>query len=299
RPPPLGAGDVRLERGRALGIRYRRLTFPSGFAPRATEPGRERWQSYEPNRTAVATIVRQDAEPRPWLVCVHGFCTGYPFMDFPGLHTARVQRELGINVALPVLPLHGRRKVTLVSGEPFLSFDLMNAIHGITQAVWDIRRLISWIRTQGATSVGLYGVSLGGYIVSLLAGLEPGVDAVVAGIPVSDIPTLFHQHSPLHIRARAIEHRILGGPAEEAYRVVSPLRVAPQVPKDRRFIFAGYGDRLAPPEQAQTLWEHWDKPEISWYAGNHVGYLWSKKVSNFLVDSLADAGFTGPALVRS
>ena len=299
RPPLLGPGEVRVERGRALGIRYRRLTYQSGFAPRPAEPGSRRWQSYRPNRSAVATIVRQDPEPRPWLICVHGFCTGYPFMDFPGLHTAKVQRELGVNVALPVLPLHGRRKVTLVSGEPFLSFELMNAVHGITQAVWDIRRLISWIRTQGATSIGLYGVSLGGYIVSLLAGLEPDIDVVVAGIPVSDIPTLFHEHSPLHVRARAIEHRILGGPAEDVYRVVSPLRLAPRVPRDRRFIFAGYGDRLAPPKQAQTLWEHWEKPQISWYAGNHVGYLWSKQVSRFLVDSLADAGFSGPALVRS
>ena len=297
-PPPLGPGEVRTERGKALGIRYRRLTFTSGFAPHAAEPARERWQSYTPNRTAMATIVRQDSEPRPWLICVHGFCTGYPFMDFQGLHTARVHRDLGVNVAMPVLPLHGRRKVTFLSGEPFLSFELMNAVHGITQAVWDIRRLISWIRTQGATSIGLYGVSLGGYIVALLAGLEPDIDIVVAGIPVSDIPTLFHEHSPLHVRARAIEHRILGGTAEEVYRVVSPLQVAPQVPKDRRFIFAGYGDRLAPPEQAQTLWEHWDKPEISWYAGNHVGYLWSKKVANFLVDSLADSGFSGPPLVR-
>ena len=175
----------------------------------------------------------------------------------------------------------------------------MNAVHGITQAVWDIRRLISWIRTQGATSIGLYGVSLGGYIVSLLAGLEPDIDAVVAGHPGVGLPDAVPRAQPAaHPGPR---HRAphLGRAAEDVYRVVSPLRVAPQVPKDRRFIFAGYGDRLAPPDQAQSLWEHWDKPEISWYAGNHVGYLWSKKVSDFLVDSLADVGFTGPPLVRS
>ena len=128
-----------------------------------------------------------------------------------------------MNVALPALPLHGPRRVTLVSGEPFLSFELMNAVHGLTQAVWDIRRLIHWIREQGATSISLYGVSLGAYTVSLLAGIEDGLDAVVAGIPVSDFPGLFHRHSPRHIRARSIEHKIMGGPAENVYRVVSPL----------------------------------------------------------------------------
>ncbi len=130
---------------------------------------------------------------------------------------------------------------------------------------------------------------------ALLAGIEDDVDAVVAGIPVSDFPALFHRHSPRNIQARSIEHRIMGGAAENVYRVVSPLAFSAKVPFDRRFIYAGYGDRLATPEQAQRLWEHWDKPQVMWYSGNHVGYLWSKRVSDFLVASLdRAAGSTSP-----
>jgi len=291
-PPSLTGADVEVSRGWALGLRYERIDYDSGFATRAGEPGGERWMAYQPNSRATATIVRHGGEPRPWVVCVHGFCMGYPFMDFMGLHTAKLHRELGFNVAMPVLPLHGPRKVTRVSGEPFLSFDMMNTVHGLTQAVWDIRRLVSWIRTQGATSISLYGVSLGAYVVSLLAGVEDGFDAVVAGIPVADFPALFHTHSPVHIRARSIEHRIMGGVAEDVYRVVSPLSFESKVPRDRRYIFAGYGDRLAFPEQARMLWEHWDKPSISWYSGNHVGYLWSRQVEAYLGESLAASGFS-------
>ena len=195
--------------------------------------------AYDPIRRATTAIVRHRGEPRPWVVCVHGFCMGYPFMDFMGLHTAKLHRELGLNVALPVLPLHGPRKVTLVSGEPFLSFDMMNTVHGLTQAVWDIRRLVSWIRDQGATSIGLYGVSLGAYVVALLAGIEDGFDAVVAGIPVVDFPALFHEHSPVHIRLRSIEHRILGGAVEDVYRVVSPMSFEPKVARDHRYVYRG------------------------------------------------------------
>jgi len=291
-PPALVAGAPDIGRGWADGIAYERLSFPSEFVPRHGEPGSERWASFGPNHTASAAVVRHSGGPRPWVIALHGFCTGYPFMDFVGLQTARLHRELGLNVALPVLPLHGSRKVTLVSGEPFLSFDLMNAVHGLTQAVWDVRRLISWIRDQGATSIGLYGVSLGGYIAALMAGLEPGIDVVVAGIPVSDFPGLFHQHSPHHLRARSIEHRIMGGAAEDVFTVVSPLSFAPLVPHDRRFVFAGYGDRLATPAQAQRLWEHWDQPSINWYAGNHVGYLWSRQVADFLCQSLGASGLS-------
>jgi hypothetical protein len=291
-PLPLTAKDVETGRGWALGVSYDRITYDSGFSTRAGEPGGERWMAYAPNSRATTAILRHHGEQRPWVVCVHGFSTGYAFMDFIGLHTTKLHRGLGLNVALPVLPLHGPRKVTLVSGEPFLSFDLMNTVHGLTQAVWDVRRLVSWIRDQGATSIGLYGVSLGAYVVALLAGIEEGFDAVVAGVPVVDFPLLFHEHSPVHIRARSIEHHIIGGEAEDVYRVVSPMSFEPKMARDRRFIFAGHGDRLAFPEQARKLWEHWDRPRIDWYPGNHVGYLWSRRVEAFLVESLVASGLS-------
>lgn len=288
-PPPLAGADVEHGRGWALGQSYERISWDSRFAPRPGEPGGDRWMAFGPNRRATATVLRAGGEPRPWVIGVHGFCMGYPFMDFVGLQTALLHRRLGYDVALPVLPLHGPRKVTRVSGEPFLSFDLMNTVHGLAQSVWDIRRLIGWVRAQGATSVSLYGVSLGAYVVALLAGIED-VDAVVAGIPVVDFAHLFHEHSPVHIRARAIEHRILGGTAEDVLAVVSPLRFVPRVPAERRYVYAGYGDRLAFPDQARRLWEHWDEPAMRWYAGNHVGYLWSRQVAEFVEASLGRPG---------
>jgi hypothetical protein len=287
-PPPLHDADLTRSHGSSLGTSYERITFASGFTPRPGEPGGDRWRSFEPNHTAAATILRHPGPPRPWVVGVHGFCMGFPITDFQGLHAELLHKQLGFNVAMPVLPLHGSRRVTMVSGEPFLSFELMNAVHGMTQAVWDIRRIITWIRTQDAPSVSVYGVSLGGYIASLLVGLEGGLDRVVAGIPVSDFPGLFAAHSPRHLQARSIEHNILGGTAEEIYRVVSPFSFTPKTPRDSRFVFAGYGDRLATAGQAQRLWEHWDRPEICWYPGDHVGYLWSRRVRDFLRASLGD-----------
>jgi len=83
----------------------------------------------------------------------------------------------------------------------------------------------------------------------------------------------------------------MGGISDDVFKVVSPLVVEPKIPHDRRFVYAGYADRLAFPDQAQRLWEHWDRPRISWYAGNHVGYLWSGQVSQFLLESLDASGF--------
>jgi hypothetical protein len=286
-PPPLTNRDLVSVRGSARGIAYEQLRYESGFLPTEGEPGRERWHSYAANHRAAANIVRHHDGDRPWVICVHGFTMGYPMMDFAGLQTRRLHRELGFNVAMPVLPLHGPRKVTRLSGEPFLSFELMNSIHGFAQSVWDIRRLISWIRLQGATSIGLYGVSLGGYVVSLLAGLEDGLDAVVAGIPVTDVPALFGGHAPPAARSMALEHGLLESGPGSAHHVVSPMAFGARLPHDRRFIFAGYGDRMAFPDQAHRLWRHWEEPAICWYPGNHVGYLWSRQVAAFLAESLS------------
>ncbi len=287
-PPPLT--DPSFDRGWALGQRYERLLFPSEWEPRPEEPGAERWSTFEPNRTASATVLRHRDRPRPWVVAIHGFGTGYPFMDFVGMHALHLHRDLGLNVMLPVLPLHGPRKITRVSGEAFLSFDLVNTVHGLAQAVWDIRRMLGWVRAQDSPSVAIYGVSLGAYVASLMTGLVDDVDAVIAGIPVVDFPAMFRSQSPIHIRLRAVEHEILDGNAEIVHRVVSPLAFAPRVPAGKRFIFAGLGDRMAPPPQAHALWRHWEEPEILWYGGNHVGYLWSRQVTAFLNHSLAVSG---------
>ena len=79
-----------------------------------------------------------------------------------------------------------------------------------------------------------------------------------------------------------MQHGILEGNVEPVHRVVSPLAMDCLVPWDRRFIFAGLGDRMAVPAQAQALWEHWDEPSIRWFPGNHLGYLWSSKVADYV-----------------
>jgi len=278
--------------GWALGRAYERLWWPSEYDPPEDMPGRERWLGFEANRTASAWVLRHNDRPRPWVVLVHGFGTGSVFMDLFSFRAGHLHDDLGLNVAAIVLPAHGSRKPSRISGEEFLGFDMMNAVHGLSQAAWDLRRLLSWVREQDATGVGMFGVSLGGYVTGLTAALEPDLDLALAGIPVSDFVGLFSHHSPHHMHIRGIEHHIMDGTAQEVHRVVSPLAMPVVVPKENRAIFAGLGDRLAPPDQAHRLWSHWDEPEICWYPGNHVGYLWAGKAWKFVDRVLDDHGLT-------
>jgi len=296
-PPPIEG--VQIKSGWAHRMRYERILFTSEYEPHLDEPGRARWLDFHTNRTASAWVLRHDdsdEHPRPWVMCIHGFGMGQAFMDFPAFHAAHLHHDLGLNLVGPVLPLHGHRRVGRLGGDQFLSFDLLNAVHGLAQAVWDIRRVLSWVRRQpGGDRIGVYGVSLGAFTASMVAALEGDLDAVIAGIPVSDFPALYTAQSPPIIRERSIEAGILGGPAERVHSVVSPLRMAPKIPREARFIFAGLADRMSHPKQAHNLWRHWDEPRLRWYPGNHIGYLWSDRVAQFVDEVLVERGLAVPS----
>jgi dienelactone hydrolase len=99
-------------------------------------------------------------------------------------------------VLIPVLPLHGPRRIGRMSGDGFLSGNVLDTIHAEAQAVWDARRLIGWARAEGAPLVGVHGLSLGGYTTALLASLQEGLSCVIAGIPVADLARTFWRHGP-------------------------------------------------------------------------------------------------------
>ena len=281
-----------MTRQRALNVGYEHLTFASRYEPHAGEPGRERWLSYEANRTAHAWVVRARAAGRPWLVCVHGWGMGSPLMDLRAFRSRRLSRDLGLNLLVPVLPLHGpRQKPGANGGEGFMTIDLIDALHGFAQAAWDIRSAIRWIRFHDPdASVGIYGISLGGYTAALTASLEDDLACVIAGIPATDIVDLYRRHSPLNVRRKALATGALGPEAVAVHRVVSPLVLEPKPASERRFLFAGIGDRMSTSRQARKLWEHWDRPRMAWYPGGHVGFFWASQVSRFVEDALAESG---------
>jgi hypothetical protein len=293
RDPDVPMGCM-VARERVLNVGYEHLTFPSGYEPHPGEPGRDRWLGYEANRTAHAWVVRTRQPGRPWLVCVHGWGMGTPMMDLRAFRARRLARELGLNVLVPVLPLHGpRQRPDANGGEGFMTIDLVDSLHGFAQAAWDIRSAIRWIRFhEPEAEVGIYGLSLGGYTAALTASLKDRLACVIAGIPATDIVDLYRRHSPVKVRRKALEHGALGPKAVDVHRVVSPLVLSPKPERDRRFLFAGIGDRMSTSRQARRLWEHWDRPKIAWYAGGHVGFFFAGDVSRFVEDALAATGLT-------
>lgn len=258
----------RLRQGRCA-IVYEHLSFESGYEPHTDEPGRERWLSYAANRAGHAVVLRHAGAPRPWLVCIHGYFMGSTRFGLWIFDAIRLHRRLGINVILPVLPFHGPRKAGRFSGEGFLGGSLVDTVHAEAQSVWDLRRILGWIRAEGAPSIGVHGVSLGGYNAALLAGIDDGLSCVIAGVPPVDLARLVWTHAGPAV-VRSLERAgIDRDEIAELYRVVSPLAVEPRIPVERRVIYAGIGDRLVSADHPRDLWEHWGRPRIVWTQGGH------------------------------
>src|SRR5581483_2263836 len=154
RTPPAAALEE-VGAARARGVRFRHLRFPSEYEPHPAEPGRARWLGHVANQTAHAWVLEHDGPPRPWLVCVPAYRMGHPLVDFTGFPAAWFHHRRGLNVVIPVLPLHGPRKSGWRSGDGFFSGDYVDTVHWQAQAVWDVRRLIAALRLRGAPAVGV------------------------------------------------------------------------------------------------------------------------------------------------
>lgn len=248
------------------------VSFRSGFVPVNPEM-RDFWKSLRNNNTARFQHWRHDDGPRPTLCVVHGFM-GSAYL-FNGLFFSLPWFfRSGYDVALFTLPFHGRRaeKHSPFSGYGLFAHGMSGFAEAMAQAVHDFRSMVDYLEFTGVDRVALTGLSLGGYTSALLAAVEPRLQAVIPNVPVVSVESEIRDWFPANM---VIEGgRRLGRVAHEEFSEAnayhSPLNYAPLVAKDRRLIITGLGDRLAPPEQAEMLWHHWDHCALHWFPGNHI-----------------------------
>jgi len=285
---PEGTTLVRIESARLPWLRYESLRFTSEWTPHARHPGAPRWRSYAGNRTVHAAMLRHAEMDRPWLVCIHGYGMGVPAVDLALFDAERIYREHGLNVLCVVLPLHGARAAGSPGASELMTTGVSSMLHCHSQAVWDVRRILGWLRDCGAERIGLHGVSLGGNVAALLAALEPDLESVIAGVPATDFT-----HS---VRRGAADEP--GDPVpwvddpvwddlRTALRVISPVALEPVVARQRLAIYAGQVDAVVPTASVRALWKHWDRPEVAWYPGGHLGFFFEPQPRKLVERRLA------------
>jgi hypothetical protein len=304
-PPPLE--KPRIEARQLAGHAAELLSFASEYECADPEIAAA-YAGRAANRDAHALLFRhRRGGARPVLISLHGFgmgrlATDLPWLRLRGWDLVGLHRELGVDVAYVMLPFHGLRTEG-PSGAGFFDAHPLATAAAVAQAVWDVRRLAGWLRAQGASAVGVHGLSLGGCVAALYASLDGALAAAIPMAPAVDLAEIFWRHLP---ESRRREWRAAGLGAErlaEAWSLVAPLRHRPRAPHAARLLIASAADQITPPAGAIALWSHWGEPAIHWLPGAHL--VWrgrvglSSRVRGHLRDTLlAERPPAAPPLSR-
>jgi pimeloyl-ACP methyl ester carboxylesterase len=265
-PPPPVEPAVRGVRELPWGGECLELSWPSAFTPYDARTG-ERYLAHVPNRTAWARLYGRGG--RPAVIAIHGYMGGHWGLEERAWPIRSLDRW-GLDVALVVLPFHGVRARPGSGAPPFPGGDPRVTNEGFRQVIADLRSLAGILRARGATSVGVTGMSLGGYSTALFATLEADLSFAVPLIPLASVADFAREQGRLGTGENAaLQHAAL----EAANRVVSPLARPSLLPTERVLIAAATGDRVTPIAHAERLAAHFGVPLLRVHGG-HLVQTW-------------------------
>jgi len=226
------------------------------------------------------------------VILLHGFAMGWPVIDAVALK-ARAWFELGFDVVLHTLPDHGPRRPqgALFSGQSYTVPHAVALAAAVRRAVHEIFELKGWLRAQGDRPVGLVGMSLGGYLASLCAGLSADFDFLIPLVPpacMGDLAWRVYRDTAYH---RAGHDEIINETTlRAAFHLHSPLARPRVIDVKRLLIIAGAGDRIVPPEHPYALWEHWGRPRLHWLRGSHLAPVTNRALMPLVTRHLEKLG---------
>jgi pimeloyl-ACP methyl ester carboxylesterase len=309
RPPPLvpiTVRDARLPLFRPPDGACLDLRFTSPYVP-VNPRIRKDYLSHRGNRTGHARWWKHQQGPRPTIIAIHGFNADLYhlnelFFAIPWLY------RLGFDVVLYTLPFHGPRRTRFspFSGHGFFAGGIARINEAFGQAIFDLRILMDHLLlTHEVPRVGVTGVSLGGFTAALLASVDARLAFSIPNVPVVSLADLMMEWGPLGTLMRGsllvLRRRIQD--ARFLLAVTSPLTYAPRIDKSRLMVIGGVGDRLAPPQQARLLWEHWDRCRLHWFPGNHVMHFdrgtYLREMARFMKSVGFFEGLPGPRQLKS
>jgi hypothetical protein len=220
------------------------------------------------NQVAHARWLRHLDGPRPCAVLLHGYMAGVYAIE-ERVWPVRQLFDSGMDVVISVLPFHGPRRSEARGIRPpaFPSSDPRFTIEGMRQLVSDHTALFDYLLAGRVSSLGVMGMSLGGYGSALLATLDDRLSFAVLVIPLAAIEDFALTHG--RFTGSSDEQEAQRAAMLTAQQTVSPFARPPLVKGERAFVIAGESDFVTGAQHASRLSEHFETP-VRTFEGGHL-----------------------------
>jgi hypothetical protein len=187
-----------------------------------------------------------------------GYHTGLPLL-------ARRIKRAGFNAATLVAANNLQRRSRQPTEQNCLEF-----AREIAQNVAEIRALIGWLLNEGCVSVGLLGVSFGGWLAGLTACSDPRIACAALTVPQVRLrcsqPIIWR-------RAREFVQSLrLGHDAMDTTRLNLVLSM-PVIPKENILLIDGIYNLFGEWQWMEDLWQKWEQPEFWRLPHGHISAL--------------------------
>jgi pimeloyl-ACP methyl ester carboxylesterase len=213
----------------------------------------------------------------PTTIVLHGWLA---FNYFWFANICRKLAEAGINALMIQLPYHMHRQPrdSRFSGQFTINGELERSVEMIRQAVSDTRSVINWVKSNPSSSVGLWGISLGGWIGSMVTALDARLDFSVLMIPaVRPDDVTWHSHLIPPLKRALHSAGVTYEELQDVLKIVTPKHYRPQLPPEKILFIKSEYDLGIRPHTVDELWEAWGQPPMRRYAHSHMSIIFSRR----------------------
>lgn len=225
---------------------------------------------------------------RPTVVILHGWNHG-GWQSVYYIAVCRWLAQRGVNSVFFDLPHHGSRRLT-GRDEPrnFLSDDLAGGIRAVRQSVSDTRQVLRGLRAAGFTNIGLWGISLGGWIGALTMAREDELKFAALTTPAARLDEIIAtQPFAASLRSRLAAEGVTLADAAEKIAFLLPKNQKLRLSREQIFLASAQHDQFVSTASMDELWENWARPRIERYAHGHITILVAPRALEDLAAFLA------------